>query len=802
MRSTALAPHRHSKIADHLPKAAKTAENKPPRNLGLKGVVEWLFIHLLDYRALCGWILLSLFLKIGYDMFSLFFLKNAFDNAVKGEHISQFAAMLGVLVVAYVISAIADVTSDSLQAQLVNQFSNDLRFTMFEHLQQLSIGYYANVKTGDLLSHFSSDLDAIEKATPRFIEGAGALLGLIVGGGMLLYFSWQLALAVCLVLPLISLGSRLFAGRASTASFYLQKEKAAMMSTVQENILAQRVIKAFGLQPNAIDQMAKQLANLVNVGARADFFGSLVGTSSDLCVRLTQLVVISFGVILVFNKGLSVGSLAASIQALNLISKYAYDLAKKQTPALIKAGGGILRIQTLLTTQPRVVDETQAVALPAFKQRIRFEDVEFGYTSQTPILKKLSLTIPIGKSIAFVGPSGAGKSTIINLLLRFYDATSGRITIDGQDIRKLTAESLRQQIGVVFQDTFLFNTSIRENIRMSKLDATDADVERAAKAAELHDLIMSWSQGYNTNVGELGGSLSGGQRQRIAIARAMLRNPAILVLDEATSALDATTEAAIMATLERLGKNRTVIWVTHHLSTVENVDQICVLEGGRLVEQGRHAELLARRGVYATLWQTQTGQALAPVDAALSTPVVDNAADEQPAPASAPQNEADAQLLPNTQNGEGQSGLPVSTPPSAEEEEGEATYRPADDIPQPLLGYFVRVTNNPNLPSELPIYGLQPAAGETRQIHIGRHTKHNTVVINDKTVSREHAVLIQKEGRVYLRDNASTAGTLLNWRRLKTGEELLLRHNDVVGFGEIVYEFRTQGSNEAADEGQ
>ena len=800
MRSSALVSHRHSKIADHLPKPSKAqSNNAPPRNLGLSSVVQWLFTHLLDYRNLCSWILLSLILQIVYDMTVPTILKNTVDDMVKGGSLSGQGDRLALLIVSYVVSAIAAITLDNLTARLVNQFSNDLRFTMFEHLQQLALGYYANMKTGDLLSHFSSDLDAIEKATPRFIEGVGSMIGLIVAGILLLWFEWRLALTMFAVLPLITLGARVFAGRASSASFHLQKEKAAMMSAVQENILAQRVIKAFGLQPSVIEQMAKQLTTLVQVGIRADFLSSLVGTTSELCMKLIQLIVTIFGIFLVSKKWMSVGSLVGITILLPLVSKYAYEMAKKQTPALIKAGGGILRIQTLLTTQPRVVDETQAVALPTFKQRIRFEDVVFGYNSQVPILKQLSLTIPAGKSVAFVGPSGAGKSTIINLLMRFYDVTGGRITIDGQDMRKLTTESLRQQIGVVFQDTFLFNTTIRENIRMSKLDATDADVERAAKAAELHDLIMSWSQGYNTNVGESGGSVSGGQRQRIAIARAMLRNPAILVLDEATSALDATTEAAILATLERLGKNRTVVWVTHHLSSVENVDQICVIEGGRLAEQGRHAELLARRGVYASLWQTQTGQELPPIDEnALPLPQIEAYAEPADQQAAA-QSPRDGSAVSASQRLREESQRELATnAPKLNVDQEEATYRLADDIPRPLLGYFVRVTNNPTLPSELPIYGMQPAAGESRQIHIGRHTKHNTVVINDRTISREHAILVQKDGRVYLRDNASTAGTLLNWRRLKPGEELLLRHNDVIGFGEVIYEFQAKSPNEAA----
>jgi ATP-binding cassette subfamily B protein len=233
--------------------------------------------------------------------------------------------------------------------------------------------------------------------------------------------------------------------------------------------------------------------------------------------------------------------------------------------------------------------------------------VSFSYTDEQQNLKKIDLTIPAGNRVAFVGPSGCGKSTILNLLMRYYDPDEGSVTIDGHDLRKVTENSLHGQIGSVLQDNFLFNTSFRENIRMGNLKATDEEVEAAAKVAEIHDIIQGFPDGYENLVGERGGRLSGGQRQRIAIARAMVRNPSILVLDEATSALDPGTEAAINATLEQLGETRTVISVTHRLNSVVNADRIYVLEGGELVEQGTHQELLDQKGLYYRLWEQQNG---------------------------------------------------------------------------------------------------------------------------------------------------------------------------------------------------
>jgi ATP-binding cassette subfamily B protein len=249
----------------------------------------------------------------------------------------------------------------------------------------------------------------------------------------------------------------------------------------------------------------------------------------------------------------------------------------------------------------------EATPLPRFAKAIRFEDVDFSYTDGQRHLRGVSFAIHAGESVAFVGPSGSGKSTILNLLTRFYDPVAGQVAIDDHDLRHVTQTSWRAQSGIVFQESFLFNTTIRENIRVGKPEATDAAVEAAARAAEMHDLIERMPHGYETVVGERGNRLSGGQRQRIAIARAMLRDPAILILDEATAALDAATEAAINLTLAQLARGRTVIAVTHRLASVGQADRIFVLNHGQLVEQGRHPVLLAHGGVYTQLWHKQSG---------------------------------------------------------------------------------------------------------------------------------------------------------------------------------------------------
>jgi ATP-binding cassette subfamily B protein len=286
---------------------------------------------------------------------------------------------------------------------------------------------------------------------------------------------------------------------------------------------------------------------------------------------------------------------------------YAVTELTSGLPFLLEAGGGLHRIESLLATVPTIIDLPEATALPPFTDRLTLEDVTFAYDGKQPTLKHVSLEIPRGASVAFVGPSGSGKSTVLSLLARFYQPDTGRILLDGHDVTQATRASLCAQLGVVLQESFLFNCSIRDNLCIGRPEASDVEIIAAAKAADMHDLIMALPEGYDTMVGEGGGHLSGGQRQRLAIARALLRQPGILLLDEATSALDAGTEASITATLDALRQRHTIIQVTHRLAAVSTADCIFVMNHGELVEQGRHTELLAQHGVYAALWRKQSG---------------------------------------------------------------------------------------------------------------------------------------------------------------------------------------------------
>jgi ATP-binding cassette subfamily B protein len=510
-------------------------------------------------------------------------------------------------VAAALLTAVAAIGRDYLYARIGTSVMNDLRQRMFDHLQQLSASFYSKMQIGDIMSRFSTDLSAVQNAVilaiPETILGT---LGLLTISTLLFIFSWQLALVTLLGLPLALIGPRFLGPRAERDSYLVRHEEAKIASTVQENVSAQPVIRAFSLADLQIGGFRRQLHGFYKVSLRFNVLTYLVERTPNLAFLLLQIAVFGFGAVKCFRGELSIGSLVAFSMFIGYLSAYVTSLTRVMPPLLL-AAGGVKRIQELLDTKAQVAEAPGARLLPALQQTISFEGVSFSYTGETKNLDSVSFTIRRGTSVAIVGGSGSGKSTALALIARFYDPDSGRVALDGQDLRSASLVGLRQQMGIVFQESFLFNTSIRENIRSGRPTASDEEVESAARAAEIHELIVSLPDGYNTIVGERGGRLSGGQRQRVAIARAIVRDPAILLLDEATSALDPTTEAAINGTLERLGRSRTVISVTHRLASTVHADQILVFERGRLVEQGSSDELLALGGMYKRLWNKQQG---------------------------------------------------------------------------------------------------------------------------------------------------------------------------------------------------
>lgn len=569
------------------------------------GLIRSLWPYLSLARLPVVLIALGLLLEVAFNAAFPLGLKVLIDGALLDRKERMLVVILALLGGGAVIASGAGLARDYLYARVGSGAVKELRQRMFDHLQRLSIDYYAHTRVGEILSRFSGDLSAVENllatALPWTVLPA---LEVLSGTVLLFVLDYRLALAALLVWPVSLLGPRYFAPRAVASSYQKRRLESAALSVVQEAVLAQPVVKAFGLEHPLSIGFCQRNTGLFKSAVRVSFLSALVERSAGVGILLLNVLMMGVGAYLAFRGSLSVGTLV-SFETVFLTLSYSLSYLSQYAPSLVQAASSMRHIQHLLEEQPRLVDAPGAVTLPRLSSGLTFRDVAFSYTGEQLNLSRLSLRIKQGEFVAFVGPSGSGKSTLLNLLLRFYDPLHGSISIDGHDLRTVTQESLRSQIAVVFQENFLFNATIRENIRMGNPQATDAEVEAAAQAAGIDEFITSLPQSYETLAGERGSRFSGGQRQRLAIARALVRDPAILILDEATSALDPVSEAAIQATLARLSRGRTVISITHRLSTVLDADHIFVLDGGQLVEAGRHEELLSRPGVYRRLWQKQ-----------------------------------------------------------------------------------------------------------------------------------------------------------------------------------------------------
>jgi ATP-binding cassette subfamily B protein len=563
--------------------------------------------YLRPYRRPGFLLLLTMLVNQAYLTIFPLSLKFIIDDAIVPKDLRFLVIILAGLAVGAVLSSAASLVRDFLYARLGTSVLNDFRLKLFDHLQRLSMDFYARTRVGDVMARFSTDLLSLENVLVLGLPVATiSLLNVLVSLIVLFTLEWHLALLTMIGLPLCFIGPRVIGPRASAASYDLKEELANVANTVQENVNAQPVVKAFGLQRASLASFNDQILTLFGIGRRANFLSYLLERTPNVSLLLFTLVVIGSGALLTFYGYLTVGDLVAFNGLFISLSQSVYGVTSA-FPYMTQAAAGLQRIEELLDEEPKVSDVPDAAILSRPTKAIEFENVIFGYTPEQRNLDNVSLEIPYGSTVAFVGPSGSGKSTVLNLIIRFYDPTEGRVLIDGHDLRHITQDSLLSHLGVVFQESFLFNITIRENIRLGRPEATDQEIEKAAKVAEIHDFIESLPQGYDTSAGERGGRFSGGQRQRIAIARALLRDPAILVLDEATSALDPATESSINETLKQVSRGRTVVSVTHRLGPVVDADRIFVLRAGQVVESGSHEELLRLEGTYAELWNKQSG---------------------------------------------------------------------------------------------------------------------------------------------------------------------------------------------------
>ena len=493
-----------------------------------------------------------------------------------------------------------------LSARTAQGVAYDLRNQLYAKIQSLSFSYHDRAHTGQLLTRATSDVEMVHQFVGMgFIQFLSAILMMTGSIALLFATDWQLALITLVLVPLTFGLFAFFAGRARPLFMRIQQRLADLNTVLQENLVGVRVVKAFAREDYEARRYALANRRLFELNLTV---GRLTATAIPLVFLIANLALLAvywIGGYQAIAGRLSVGRIVAFANYI-MMAFFPMMMLGMIMAMISQAGASAERVFEILDAQSEVVEKPDAIELPPIQGRVAFEHVSFRYFGGgEPVLKDVSFVAEPGQTVALLGATGSGKSTIINLIPRFYDVTEGRVTIDGYDVRDVTLDSLRRQIGIVLQETTLFSGTIRDNIAFGRLDAPVSEIIAAAKAAEAHDFIMSFPQGYDTPVGERGVTLSGGQKQRIAIARALLLDPRILILDDATSSVDYETEYRIQQALERLMEGRTSFVIAQRIATVLNADQILVLERGEIVARGTHEELLDESPVYAEIYYSQ-----------------------------------------------------------------------------------------------------------------------------------------------------------------------------------------------------
>ncbi len=485
------------------------------------------------------------------------------------------------------------------------QVAYDMRNDIHRKLSTLSFAYHDQAETGQLLSRAIQDVDRIRfltgRATLHLISG---IVTFIAAAVMMVMMNPLLTLLAMLTAPLLFYQTFTFARKIRPMWLALQQQMAILTTRLEQNLRGMRIVKGFAQEPEETARFEAENAVWFNIAANSARLQSISGPLMGLITNIGSIFILWYGGRLVAQGGLTMGELVAFTAYMGQLAGPVRMLGRV-IPSIVQAIACGERIFDILDAESEVEEAPDAVALPPVQGHVRFENVSFAYFGRHKVLENVGLDVPPGQIVALLGATGSGKTTIINLIPRFYDVTLGRVTIDDYDIRDVTLNSLRAQVGIVLQETTLFADTIRANIAFGRPDATEDEIIAAAQAAQAHDFILEMPEGYDTKVGERGVTLSGGQKQRVAIARALLKDPRILILDDALSSVDTETERLIQLALERLMRGRTSFIIAQRLSTVRLADQILVLEQGHIVAQGTHEELLRTSGLYVEIYQRQ-----------------------------------------------------------------------------------------------------------------------------------------------------------------------------------------------------
>ncbi len=561
--------------------------------------------YLIPYRRLIALAYLSLLSVSGLNLLIPQLIRWSVDEGIRQGEIR----LLGWSVLALLVLTLVKGGAGFLQARWIERSAQgvayDIRNAIHHKLSSLSFSYHDHAETGQLLSRSVQDVERVRfltgRATMRLVEGATLLAGT---AAVLFSMNPRLAALALIAMPLLIYRALSFSRQFRPLSLLIQEQLAVLTIRLEQNLRGARVVKAFAQEEIESERFDGENGRWFGLSARAARLRAINAPMLTLIANAGTVFIIWYGGLLVIRDELTLGELVAFSTYLSFLAVPVRRLGMI-APVIAIAAAAAERIFDILDAQSEVQEHPDAIPLPPVRGWVRFEELSFAYLGRKQVLDRIAFEAEPGQIIALLGATGSGKSTIINLLPRFYDPSEGRITIDGHDIRQVTLNSLRDQIGIVLQETTLFATSVRENIAFGRPGASEEGIIKAAQAAQAHDFISEMPQGYDTPVGERGITLSGGQKQRIAIARALLKDPRILILDDATSSVDSETEQLIQAALDRLMRGRTSFIIAQRLSTVRQADQILVLDQGRIIGCGTHDELLHSSSLYADICQRQ-----------------------------------------------------------------------------------------------------------------------------------------------------------------------------------------------------